>query len=225
MSTFFTSEILLLPKALNSKESLETIKNLVKKHLEQKPEFRAEQNVIFFNKEYANFPIEEVRNIQAEAQYSTSFSGTGKRAFVLCNFDSASIEAQNAALKIVEESPKDTLILLLVSQKEKLLETIASRCLTVSLDNLTDNNYLENNSPEESEEINWPNNYAQAITLSEKYKDRKQAQDLISNLLNLDTKSVQQKQILLQAYQDLNRNQNVQLVLENCFFNLVDLEN
>lgn len=222
MPTFFTSEILLLPKALNSEESLDEIKELVKNYLQQKPDFNSDQNLLFFNQEYANFPIEEVRNIQAEAQYSASFSGPAKRAFILCNFDSAGDPAQNAALKIIEESPQDTLILLLVSQKEKLLETITSRCLTVSLE---DKVVQTEKSVEETEAINWPTDYAQAITLSEKYKDRIQAQQLLSNLLTKTTTSAKQKQIILQAYQDLSRNQNVQLVLENCFFNLVSLAN
>lgn len=222
MPTFFTSEILLLPKTLNSQESLDKIKELVKNYLQQKPDFNSDQNLLFFNQEYANFPIEEVRNIQAEAQYSAGFSGPAKRAFILCNFDSAGDPAQNAALKIIEESPQDTLILLLVSQKEKLLETITSRCLTVSLE---DKEGQTEKAVEETEAINWPTNYAQAIALSEKYKDRIQAQQLLSNLLAKTTTSAKQKQVLLQAYQDLSRNQNVQLVLENCFFNLVPLAN
>lgn len=222
MPTFFTSEILVLPKTLNSQESLDKIKELVKTYLQQKPDFNSDQNLLFFNQEYANFPIEEVRNIQAEAQYSTSFSGPAKRAFILCNFDSAGVEAQNAALKIIEESPQDTLILLLVSQKEKLLETIISRCLTVSLE---DKEGQTEKVVKESEAISWPTDYAQAIALSEKYKDRIQAQQLLSNLLAKTTTSAKQKQIILQAYQDLSRNQNVQLVLENCFFNLVPLAN
>lgn len=223
MSTFFTSEILVLPKKLNSQESLESIKKLIKDYLQTKPDFQSLENLIFFNQEHANFPIEEVRNIQAEAQYSPSFSGPAKRAFILCNFDSASVEAQNAALKIIEESPKDTLILLLLSQKEKLLETIVSRCRIVSL---LDKAKAEiEQQGEQSIKITWPKTYSDAITLSEEYKDRSQAQQLLSSLLALNNISFKQKQLILQAYQDLNHNQNVQLVLENCFFNLVDLEN
>lgn len=223
MSTFFTSEILVLPKRLNSQGSLEVIKKLIKEYLQTKPDFQSLENLIFFNQEHANFPIEEVRNIQAEAQYSPSFSGPSKRAFILCNFDSASVEAQNAALKIIEESPKDTLILLLLSQKEKLLETIVSRCRIVSL---LDKAKAEIEQQEEqSIKITWPKTYSDAITLGEAYKDRSQAQQILSSLIALNNISSKQKQLILQAYQDLSRNQNVQLVLENCFFNLVDLEN
>ncbi len=222
MPTFFTSEILLLPKTLNSQESLEQVKELIKDYLQEKPDFNSSQNLIFFNQECANFPIEEVRNIQAEAQYSAGFSGGVKRAFILCNFDSAGDPAQNAALKIIEESPRDTLILLLVSQKEKLLETITSRCLTVSLEGKI---HSTDGFVEEDTETSWPINYAQAIALGEKYKDREQALQFISSSIDRTSTSAKQKQILLQAYQDLNRNQNVQLVLENCFFNLVTLAN
>jgi hypothetical protein len=61
----------------------------------------------FFNIEYANFPIEEVRRMQIEAEIALIF-GQEKES-CLFNFDTASIPAQNAALKIIEESPMDTL--------------------------------------------------------------------------------------------------------------------
>lgn len=224
---FFTSEILVLPKKANSlefeekiEEKIVFIKKILDDYLTTKADFALSKNLTFFNLEYANFPIEEVRKMQVEAEYSSSFSGKDRRVFVLLNFDSATAPAQNAALKIIEESPKDTLILLLVSNKERILETIASRCLVVNLE--------LKEKPQESalEETNfvWPKNHSHAIDLALEYKDRAKATHLIEELLRNKSLILKKKQILLQSYQDLRRNQNVQLVLENCFFSLVSLE-
>lgn len=231
MKKFYTSEILVLPKEidfLDQEEKFPTAQKIITDYLLRKEEFTDNRNLVYFNQEYGNFPIEEVRRMQSEAEYSASFSGREKRVFVLFNFDSAATAAQNAALKIIEESPADTLILLLVSKKENILETITSRCLIAQA---TDINIKKTELSIKSQENNflWPKSYSQAMELAEQNKDRAKAMNLIETLLKkdilLETKAKNQaKQILLRAYQDLNRNQNVQLTLENCFFSLVSLE-
>ncbi len=236
MENFYLSEILLLPKEVNNldwadklEEKVAYIKEIVVNYLSSKKDFQNTYHLSFFNSEYVNFPIEEVRKMQVEAEYSASLSGQGKRVFVLLNFDTASPAAQNAALKIIEESPKETLILLLISKKERILETIISRCLYVQLKQLhltppaahpvtkLTNNFDINN-------FNWPQNYSQAIDLAAQNKDRAKAINLIEALLESTNLQLEAKQSLLRAYQDLSHNQNVQLVLENCFFSLVGLE-
>ena len=230
MQDFYTSEILILPKEINSlrfEDQLELkithIKKILENYLSSKEGFSLSK-VSFFNIEYANFPIEEVRRMQAEAEYSPSFSGQEKRVFALLNFDSATTPAQNAALKIIEESPRDTLIILLVGKKEKILETISSRCLTVRLPALETTEEQVNQSANILKDFSWPQTCSQAIDLAQANKDRIKALSLIEELLNEKSLSLAQKQNLLVAYQDLERNQNVLLVLEKCFFSLVDLD-
>jgi len=225
---FFTSEILVLPKKTNSLELQEKpedrlvfIKELLDNYLSSKKEFASTKNLSFFNQEYINFPIEEVRKMQVEAEYSPSFSGRGNRVFALFNFDTASIAAQNAALKIIEESPRNTLILLLVNKKERVLGTITSRCLTVQLEEKKEKIDAQKQI---EEDFVWPKNYSQVIELAQENKDRSKAINLIEQLLEKKNLQTKQKQALLRAYQDLIANQNVQLVLENCFFSLVHLE-
>ncbi len=225
MRSFFTSEILVLPKQISSldlteqlAEKVQLSKELIMDYLSSKKEFATTNNISFFNLEHANFPIEEIRRMQIEAEYSSSLSGQAKRVFVLCNFDTASIPAQNAALKIIEESPADTLILLLVDRKERILETIISRCLVID----SFETKFKQTTPAKIN-FSWPKNYSQAILLAEQNKDRHKALKLVENLLATNL-SRQKKETLLSAYQALLRNQNVQLVLENCFFSLVSLE-
>lgn len=225
MSNFYTSEILLLPKKiefLDTAEKLSSLQKIVYDYLAQQKKFSNLQNISFFNQELINFPIEEIRRMQVEAGYSASLNGQEDRALVLLNFDSASSAAQNAALKIIEESPSQTLILILVFKIEKILETILSRCLLISLDHEKAN--AEVDDLETTDNFSWPKNYAQAITLAETYKDRFKALQLVENLLKTKQLNSHKKQVLLQAYQDLNHNQNTQLTLENCFFSLVHLE-
>ncbi len=225
MSNFYTSEILLLPKKLEfleTTEQLAALQQIVYDYLAQQKKLSTLENISFFNQELANFPIEEVRRMQIEASYSASLNGQADRVLVLLNFDSASIAAQNAALKIIEESPPQTLVLILCFKIEKILETILSRCLIIPFDHKKASRAVD--GLETADNFSWPKSYTQAITLAETYKDRSQALQLIEELLKTKQLNSHKKQVLLQAYQDLNHNQNTQLTLENCFFSLVHLE-
>lgn len=51
--------------------------------------------------------------------------------YILRGFDTASTEAQNATLKLLEESPTYAIILLVVENPEGILETIHSRTITL----------------------------------------------------------------------------------------------
>jgi len=223
MHNFYTSEILILPKNLEfleTAEKLAELKKIVNDYLVEHKKLTTLKNISFFNQELTNFPIEEVRRMQTEASYSASLSGQEDRVLVLFNFDSASIPAQNAALKIIEESPVKTLVLLLCFKIEKILETIVSRCIVVQLDTKKQSR----NAEDTTQTFSWPKNYSEVISLVEQYKDRFKAINLIEQLLKEPKLKYQKKQILLQAYQALNNNQNTQLTLENCFFSLVRLE-
>lgn len=225
MHNFYTSEILILPKNLEfltTEEKLLELKKIINHYLIDKKNLASSRNISFFNQELTNFPIEEVRRMQTEASYSASLSGQEDRVFVLFNFDSASIAAQNAALKIIEESPPQTLILLLCFKIEKILETIVSRCINIQLNEAKEEN--PKNIESKTQNFTWPTNYSQVIALAEQYKDRIQALDIIEQLLKKPEFKFQKKRMLLQCYQDLNNNQNTQLALERCFFNLVSLE-
>ena len=231
MSNFYTSEILTLPQnwlSLTSTEQFELARILVRNYLEQQTAWHSCQNIIFFNQNLENFTIEEIRKLQWEAEHSASLSGKAQRVFVLLKFDSASLPAQQATLKIIEESPAETLILLLCYQVEKILTTILSRCILVStealLTQLPPTKQLDSTFATLLDAFDWPQNYSQAIQLAEKYKDREQALNLITALLEKKELSRPIREALLKAYQDLNHNQNTQLVLENCFFSLVHLE-
>lgn len=68
---------------------------------------------------------------------STIYSHSEPRLFVLYDFDSASIEAQNALLKTLEEHQAKDLFVMHVSQPYRLLPTIVSRSKLITLDSKT----------------------------------------------------------------------------------------
>lgn len=75
--------------------------------------------------------IEDVRNIQKKILLKP-FRGKAK-AIVIETYENITTEAQNALLKVLEEPPANTIIIISASRKELLLPTILSRCKIIEL--------------------------------------------------------------------------------------------
>jgi DNA polymerase III subunit delta' len=71
--------------------------------------------------------VEEVRERVIRAAAYRPYEG-GKRVFVVEAADAMRDESQNALLKTLEEPPRYVHLILLTSEPESLLETVASRC-------------------------------------------------------------------------------------------------
>jgi DNA polymerase III subunit delta' len=78
----------------------------------------------------AQHMVEEVRERVIRAAAYRPFEG-GKRVFVVEAAEAMRDESQNALLKTLEEPPDFVHLILLSSEGEGLLETVASRCQTV----------------------------------------------------------------------------------------------
>ena len=76
--------------------------------------------------------IEDVRIIQKKIYLKPIKSET--KAIILKACNGLTIEAQNALLKILEEPPNNTIILLLVETGSQILPTILSRCKNITID-------------------------------------------------------------------------------------------
>ena len=76
--------------------------------------------------------IPDVRNIQKSILLKP-FRGKTK-AVVIEAYENITIEAQNALLKVLEEPPANTLIIISTSSKELILPTIISRCKIIELE-------------------------------------------------------------------------------------------
>ncbi len=85
-------------------------------------------------------PVEEARGVVSFLR-KTSTEG-GWRVVVVDPIDDMNINATNALLKILEEPPKDVLLLLISHQPARLLPTIHSRCCHLVLSSLEEETVL-----------------------------------------------------------------------------------
>lgn len=75
--------------------------------------------------------IEDVRNIRKSTFLKPFKSKT--KAVVIEAYEGITTEAQNSLLKILEEPPANTIIIIITPNKELLLPTILSRCKIIEL--------------------------------------------------------------------------------------------
>lgn len=79
----------------------------------------------------AEITVEEIRKLLGF--YHLSASEGGRRIAIIDAADEMNTSAANALLKMLEEPPKDALILMIAHQPARLLPTIRSRCRTLRL--------------------------------------------------------------------------------------------
>lgn len=77
--------------------------------------------------------INEVRQLQEFVRLKTTGTDTWRRAILVENAHFMTIEAQNAFLKLLEEPPQDTLVVLTALNSQSLLPTITSRAQQITL--------------------------------------------------------------------------------------------
>lgn len=79
--------------------------------------------------------ISSIRQIKREI-YLTGRAGK-KKVFLISGCDQMNPQSSNSLLKILEEPPKDSILLLTTSRINSLLPTIIGRCQKIRFDNLT----------------------------------------------------------------------------------------
>lgn len=84
--------------------------------------------------------IDEIRQVSRFLQLTTTGTSDWRRAVIIVDAQRMTAEAQNAFLKALEEPPKDTILILTVTEPSSLLPTIRSRAqlLQVKTVNLDD---------------------------------------------------------------------------------------
>lgn len=117
-----------LPMILDEKESLHFLSVFLWELVSdfETAKYLSPGNVFLYEKDEDKkfFTIDRVRRFLAEISEKPYI---GKAVYLLKWFDQATIEAQNACLKILEEPPEYALILLIVEHPEKILDTLHSR--------------------------------------------------------------------------------------------------
>ena len=90
--------------------------------------------------------IEQIREMQTKVAEKPVNSG--KKVYIINDADLMTKEAQNCLLKTLEEPPEYIVIILIVSNENKVLTTIKSRCMKIHFDKINDNEinkYLNDN--------------------------------------------------------------------------------
>jgi DNA polymerase III subunit delta' len=178
--------------------------------------------------------IEDVRNIQKKI-FLRPLKGE-KKTNILILKNGASIEAQNAMLKLLEEPPLSSIIILITENYQIFLPTILSRCKLIDLDRNEDLQIIDKKEHSIILENLRIKDVGEALKIAQDLsKDKKEAidwlekaiyvlrQELLENLDNKE-KSLEIKnriEKLTDTRKDLkNTNVNTRLALENCFLNI-----
>ncbi|NCN25989.1 MAG: hypothetical protein GW762_03030 [Candidatus Pacebacteria bacterium] len=180
-------------------------------------------HIAWFGDEAA-LKIATVRNLQEYLSFASSPTDT--RFCVVLGLESATLPAQNALLKLVEEPPVNTQIVLVGQSLEKILPTIQSRCLVTKQTEKWDTDAAKELYTKLS-----GSTIPVALQLAEEYTDRTAAIELANQLttyfhteLEKNGENAQlQKHIAetLRLKKRLGQNGNVQLAVEEFFLQLI----
>ncbi len=83
-----------------------------------------------------NVRVISIRFLRQWAQYGT-WLGKGRKVAIIAQAHRMNEETSNALLKVLEEPPPDTLLILLTKSPEDLLPTIQSRCQSIRMEPLS----------------------------------------------------------------------------------------
>lgn len=102
----------------------------------QKVTLLSHPDMLVYPTEHKNILTEDIKDL-IENIYLSPLE-TDKKVYILQNFSSANMSAQNKLLKILEEPPKNVFIILCVTNISKVLPTIISRTQRTRLNPLSD---------------------------------------------------------------------------------------
>lgn len=168
--------------------------------------------------------IAEIRNLQKTLFFTPIKSQT--KACIIFDAHNLTIEAQNALLKILEEPPNNTIIILTADNKEVFLPTVLSRCNIVGLKSPKNQSESSDLSSLTNSGVGYRLKLAQDLA-----KDKNEAiiwlekmilalrQELIKDPAN-PSLFINHYSLFQKAYITLKTtNANPRLVLENLFLN------
>ena len=143
--------IIPLPREKSINKNTDSLKSLSEKSLEQLINMKKEKMInpyqnIFFEKA-STILINSIRDIKKDLHFNID---NGSKVHLIFNAEKLCYpknESGNSLLKILEEPPKNTFFILVTNNKEKLLDTIVSRCCDFyfhKLDKSTIISYFQN---------------------------------------------------------------------------------
>ena len=88
-----------------------------------------------------NIKINQIRLLQEKVSEKPILSN--KKVYIIDNSDLMTTEAQNCLLKTLEEPPEYAIIILVLSNENKILNTIKSRCTKIAFQKLSNEELIE----------------------------------------------------------------------------------
>ncbi len=186
---------------------------------------------IISDEEKTSIGIQKIQKI-SDSIFLKSYSGKGK-ILLIQNSHLLTKEAQNSLLKILEEPPKYTQIILHTKNLHSIIETILSRCIILNVENIKTKKIgygpILNNTLQEN--IDIANKLGNLKTTKEKV-------ELFSSILkneynfikenfvnkNIERKKIKKGLLLLElinnTHKKLNANTNTKILFESFIFRL-----
>ena len=152
-------------------------------------EFDGENNPDFayIEPEGRNIKIEQIRQMQTKIIEKPVNSA--KKVYIINDADLMTKEAQNCLLKTLEEPPEYIVIILIVSNENKMLTTIKSRCMKIYFDKISDDEIVKFLT-DKCNVKNLNNNIikmcdgsiGKCLTVNEKIEDYNEIEKIFSNI-------------------------------------------
>lgn len=133
--------------------------------------------------------IAQIREMQERIYEKPIVSN--KKVFIINDSDKMTEEAQNSLLKTLEEPPEYIVIILITSNENKLLNTIKSRCLKISFNNIDTQQmkkYIEENqimqNPSDNILSMCNGSIGKLIKINEDIEDYNQIEQITNNMID-----------------------------------------
>ncbi|MCX6726090.1 MAG: hypothetical protein NT052_02135 [Candidatus Shapirobacteria bacterium] len=124
------ASILITDSNLNNrlKKAFELAEKFLKRQTANNPDF-------WLVEEKDSIKIDQIRELQKQLSLKPFLSAN--KVIILSEAEKMTLPAQNSLLKILEEPPENSIIILTAQNKKMLLPTIISRCQIIKLNSLT----------------------------------------------------------------------------------------
>ena len=168
----------------NKSDSCNSCNSCIRFNSNNHPDF-----MIIDSEDGKSIKIGQIRLLQEKIAEKPIISN--HKVYIINNSDLMTTEAQNCLLKTLEEPPEYAIIILVLSNENKLLNTIKSRCTKISFNKLSDDEITQfanqNNITINSNLLDICNgSIAKLITLKDCAESYSSLDLIISNLMNKD---------------------------------------
>jgi len=165
-----------------------------------------------------DFPLQKIADM-TDLRKFVNLSLNEKTAIVIDSIDAASIDAQNAFLKSLEEPQKNLIYILTANSEDSVLPTIASRCQVIKVNSKI-------NKPDEETKKKIENflkmSVGQRLSATSKIAKREDAKEFLQDFISVEHEFIKERPQIalyldgaLKTLNAINKNGNVQIQLTN----------